>query len=99
MKKLDITKYKTDFIQKLAFDFKQWMSPAVRDYYALFLKNAQYKRAHLLSWVKEYSVLENGRSVKVAQKPIQVSSEARVHKNRFRFHRKRVNCIYAFSQE
>jgi len=77
MKKLDITKYKTDFIQKLAFDFKQWMSPAVRDYYALFLKNAQYKRAHLLSWVKEYSVLENGRSVKVAQKPIQVSSEAR----------------------
>jgi acyl dehydratase len=77
MKKIDITKYKADFMQKFAFDFKQWMSPAIRDYYALFLKTTNHKRANLRDWVKEYSVLENGRSVKVAQKPIQVSSEAR----------------------
>jgi len=77
MKKIDINKYKADFMQKFAFDFKQWMSPAVRDYYSLFLKNAHYKRTTILSWVKEYSVLENGKSIQVAQKPIQVSSEAR----------------------
>lgn len=77
MKKIDINKYKTEFMQKIAFDFKQWMSPAVRDYYALFLKTTHYKRAHLLAWIKEYSVLENGRPVKIAQQPIQVSSEAR----------------------
>ena len=59
MKKIDITKYKADFIQKIAFDFKQWMSPAIRDYYSLFLKNAHQNREQLLSWVKEYSVLEN----------------------------------------
>ncbi|WP_413692404.1 MaoC family dehydratase [Pseudoalteromonas sp. KJ10-2] len=77
MKKIDMNKYKADFMQKFAFDFKQWMSPAIRDYYALFLKTTHYKRAHLLAWIKEYSVLENGRSVQVAQQPIQVSAEAR----------------------
>jgi len=77
MKKIDINKYKADFMQKFAFDFKQWMSPTIRDYYALFLKTKRNKRAHLLAWIKEYSVLEDGQPVQVAQKPIQVSSEAR----------------------
>lgn len=77
MKKIDINKYKADFMQRFAFDFKEWMSPAIRDYYSLFLKNAHENREQLLSWVKEYSILENGHSVKIAQQPIQVSSEAR----------------------
>lgn len=77
MKKIDINKYKAEFMQRFAFDFKEWMSPAIRDYYSLFLKNAHENREQLLSWVKEYSILENGHSVKIAQQPIQVSSEAR----------------------
>jgi len=77
MRKINIAKYKADFIQKFTFDFKKWMSPAIRDYYSLFIKKAHNNRAQLLGWVKEYSVLENGRSIKVAQKPIQVSSQAR----------------------
>ncbi|TEW56709.1 MaoC family dehydratase [Psychromonas sp. RZ22] len=77
MKKIDINKYKADLMQKFAFDFKEWMSPAIRDYYSLFIKNAHNNRAQLMSWIKEYSVLEDGQSIKVAQKPIQVSVEAR----------------------
>jgi len=77
MRKININKYKKDFIQKFTFDFKKWMSPAIRDYYSLFIKKAHNNRANLLGWVKEYSVLENDKLIKVAQKPIQVSSEAR----------------------
>ncbi|MEL0628121.1 MaoC family dehydratase [Psychromonas aquatilis] len=77
MKKININKYKEDVMQKFAFDFKQWMSPAVRDYYSLFLKKTNYKRENILSWIREYSILENGESIKVAQAPVQVSSEAR----------------------
>lgn len=64
-------------MQKFAFDFKEWMSPAIRDYYSLFIKNAHRNRAQLLAWIKEYSILQDGESVKVAQKPIQVAAEAR----------------------
>jgi len=77
MRKININKYKKDFIQKFTFDFKKWMSPAIRDYYSLFIKKAHNNRAQLLGWIKEYSVLENDKLIKVAQKPIQVSSEAR----------------------
>ena len=77
MKKININKYKAEFMQKFAFDFKEWMSPAIRDYYSLFIKKAHRNREQLRSWIREYSVLENGHSVQVAQRPIQVSTEAR----------------------
>lgn len=77
MKKININKYKDEFMQKIAFDFKEWMSPAIRDYYCLFIKNAHRNRAQLLSWIKEYSILEDGQSVIVAQKPIQIPAETR----------------------
>jgi len=77
MRKINIAKYKADFMQKFTFDFKKWMSPAIRDYYSLFIKKAHNNRTQLLDWIKEYSVLENDKAIKVAQKPIQVSAEAR----------------------
>ena len=66
-----------EFMEKFAFDFKEWMSPAIRDYYSLFIKKAHNNRTQLLSWVKEYSILKDGRSVSVEQKPVQLSPEAR----------------------
>lgn len=77
MKKIDINRYKAEFMEKFAFDFKQWMSPAIRDYYSLFIKKAHNNKTQLLSWVKEYSILKDGRSINVAQKPVQLSPEAR----------------------
>ncbi|WP_022941998.1 MaoC family dehydratase [Psychromonas hadalis] len=77
MKKFDINKYKAEFMEKYAVDFTLWMSPAVRDYYSLFIKKAHSNREQLLSWVKEYSILKDGKSINVAQKPIQLSAEAR----------------------
>lgn len=77
MKKFDINKYKIEFMEKFAIDFKQWMSPSIRDYYSLFINNAHRNKSQLLSWVKEYVVLENGKTVNVAQKPVQLLPEAR----------------------
>ncbi|WP_354624009.1 hypothetical protein [Psychromonas sp. MME2] len=70
MKKFDMNRYKMEFMEKFAFDFKEWMSPAIRDYYSLFIKKAHNNRTQLLSWVKEYSILKDGRSVSVEQKPV-----------------------------
>jgi len=77
MKKIDINKYKTEFMEKFAFEFKEWMSPTIRDYYSLFIKKANNNRTQLLSWVKEYVILKDGHSVNVAQKPVQLSPAAR----------------------
>ena len=77
MKKIDINKYKTEFMEKFAFDFKEWMSPTIRDYYSLFINKANNNRTQLLSWVKEYVILKDGHSVNVAQKPVQLSPAAR----------------------
>jgi len=76
MKKIDINKYKIEFMEKFAFDFKEWMSPTIRDYYSLFIKKANSNRSQLLSWVKEYSILKDGRSINIAQKPVQLSPDA-----------------------
>jgi len=77
MKKIDINKYKTEFMEKFAFDFKEWMSPTIRDYYSLFINKANNNRTQLLSWVKEYVILKDGHSVNVAQKPVLLSPAAR----------------------
>ena len=77
MKKIDINKYKTEFMEKFAFEFKEWMSPTIRDYYSLFIKRAHRNKKQLLLWVKEYSILKDGNSINVAQKPVQLSPEAR----------------------
>ncbi|MCP4323269.1 MAG: MaoC family dehydratase [Psychromonas sp.] len=77
MKRFDINKYKTEFMAKFAVDFTPWMSPAIRDYYSLFIKKAHSNREQLLSWVKEYSILKDGRTINVAQKPVQLSPDAR----------------------
>ena len=77
MKKFDINKYKIEFMEKFAFDFKKWMAPSIRDYYALFLKTTNSNRKQIRSWVKEYSILKDGQSVNVAQKPVQLSPQAR----------------------
>ena len=77
MKKFDINKYKIEFMEKFAFDFKEWMAPSIRDYYSLFIKKADSNRKQLLSWVKEYSILKDGQSVNVAQKPVQLAPQAR----------------------
>jgi acyl dehydratase len=77
MKKININKYKAEFMEKFTVEFKDWMSPTMRDYYSLFIKKAHHNRNQLLSWVKEYSVLEDGHSVNIAQKPVQLSPEAR----------------------
>lgn len=77
MKRFDMKKYKIEFMEKFDFDFKEWMSPAMRDYYTLFIKKAHNNRTQLLSWVKEYSILKDGRSINVEQKPVQLSPEAR----------------------
>ncbi|WP_028862513.1 MaoC family dehydratase [Psychromonas aquimarina] len=77
MKKIDINKYKVEFMEKFAFEFKEWMSPTIRDYYSLFIKKAHTNKSQLLSWVREYSILKDGRSINVAQKPVQLSPEAR----------------------
>jgi len=77
MKRFDVNKYKMEFMEKFAIDFKKWMSPSIRDYYSLFIKNAHRNKSQLLSWVKEYAVLENGHSVNVAQKPVLLLPEVR----------------------
>jgi acyl dehydratase len=77
MKKIAINKYKVEFMEKFAFEVREWMSPAIRDYYSLFIKKANYNKSQLLSWVKEYSILKDGRSINVEQKPVQLSPEAR----------------------
>ena len=77
MKKIDINKYKVEFMEKFAFEFKKWMSPAIRDYYSLFIKKAHRNRKQLFSKVKEYSILKDGRSIDVEQKPVLLSPEAR----------------------
>ncbi|MFT6927457.1 MAG: acyl dehydratase [Psychromonas sp.] len=77
MKRFDINKYKIEFMGKFGIDFKQWMSPSIRDYYSLFIKNAHRNKGQILSYVKEYAVLKDGHSVKVAQKPVQLLPEAR----------------------
>ena len=77
MKKIGINKYKVEFMEKFAFEFKEWMSPAIRDYYSLFIKKAHSNSEQLLSKVKEYAILKDGRSVNVAQKPVQLCPKAR----------------------
>lgn len=77
MKKIDINKYKTEFMEKFAFEFKEWMSPTIRDYYSLFIKKANNNRTQLLSRVKEYVILKDGHSVNVEQKPVLLSPAAR----------------------
>ena len=77
MKKIDINKYKIEFMARFAFEFKEWMSPTIRDYYSLFIKKAHSNRRQLLSKVKEYSILSDGRSVSVQQKPVLLSPDAR----------------------
>ncbi len=64
-------------MEKFAVDFTPWMSPAIRDYYSLFIKKAHTNREQLLSWVKEYSILKDGQTINVAQKPVQLSPDAR----------------------
>lgn len=76
MKKIDINKYKVEFMEKFAFEFKEWMSPAIRDYYSLFIKKANKNKQQLLSRVKEYVILKDGRTVHVEQKPVLLSPEA-----------------------
>ena len=76
MKKIDINKYKIEFMEKFTFEFKEWMSPAIRDYYSLFIKKANNNGSQLLSKVKEYSILKDGRSINIAQKPVSLSLEA-----------------------
>ena len=77
MKKVAINKYKVEFMEKFAFEVREWMSPTIRDYYSLFIKKAHYNKSQILSWVKEYSILKDGRSVNVEQKPVQLSPDAR----------------------
>ncbi|WP_413701343.1 MaoC family dehydratase [Psychromonas sp. KJ10-10] len=77
MKRFDINKYKAEFMERFAVDFTPWMSPTIRDYYSLFIKKAHSNREQLRSWVREYSILKDGKSIKVAQKPVQLSPEAR----------------------
>ena len=60
MKRININKYKAEFIEKFTFDFKEWMSPTIRDYYSLFIKKAGNNRKQLFSKVKEYSILKDG---------------------------------------
>ena len=64
-------------MEKFAFEVREWMSPTIRDYYSLFIKKAHYNKSQILSWVKEYSILKDGRSVNVEQKPVQLSPDAR----------------------
>jgi len=77
MKRFDIKRYRAEFIEKFTVDFTPWMSPAVRDYYSLFIKKANSNREQLRSWVKEYSILKDGKPINVAQKPVQLSPAAR----------------------
>ncbi|WP_435237072.1 MaoC family dehydratase [Psychromonas sp. PT13] len=77
MKKIAINKYKVEFMEKFSFEVREWMSPTIRDYYSLFIKKAHYNKSQILSWVKEYSILKDGRSVNVEQKPVQLSPDAR----------------------
>jgi acyl dehydratase len=77
MKKIAINKYKVEFMEKFAFEVKEWMSPTIRDYYSLFIKKAHYNKSQILSWVKEYSILKDGRPVSVEQKPVLLSPDAR----------------------
>lgn len=76
MKKIDINKYKIEFMEKFAFEFKEWMSPTIRDYYSLFIKKASNNKTQLLSKVKEYVVLKDGHSVNIKQKTVLLSPEA-----------------------
>lgn len=77
MRKFNINKYKSEFMEKFAVDFTPWMSPTIRDYYCLFIKKAHSNREQLLSWVKEYAILKDGKPINVAQKPVQLSPNAR----------------------
>ncbi|WP_094752418.1 MaoC family dehydratase [Psychromonas sp. CD1] len=77
MKKFDINKYKIEFMEKFPFDFGTWMSPAIRDYYSLFIKRAHSNHEQFRSWVKEYTILKDGKTINIAQKPVNLSPEAR----------------------
>ncbi|AGH82014.1 dehydratase [Psychromonas sp. CNPT3] len=77
MKKFDIQKYKIEFMEKFPFDFSTWMSPTIRDYYSLCIKRAHSNREQFRLWVKEYSILKDGKTINVAQKPVNLSPEAR----------------------
>ena len=78
MKIFDINKYKMELMEKLSIDFKNWMSPTIRDYYSLFIKKASANKKQILSWAKEYSILENGERVNVSQKPVQLPHDASI---------------------
>ena len=66
---INIDKYKKEW---KSWDFKAWMSPTARDYYSIVLRSANSNKKHLKSWIKEYSILKDGKTVNIAQDPIKV---------------------------
>jgi len=69
MKIIDIEKYKKEWKN---WDFKVWMSPTARDYYSIVVRRAHNNTKQLMAWVKEYSILKDGKPVKIAQKQMKV---------------------------
>ncbi|MCK5819447.1 MAG: MaoC family dehydratase [Psychromonas sp.] len=69
MKIIDFDKYKKEWKN---WDFKMWMSPSVRDYYSIVLDRAHSNTKQLVAWVKEYSILKDGKQVNIGQKEIKV---------------------------
>jgi acyl dehydratase len=58
------------------FDIKAWMSPTVRDYYSIVLKKANNNKKHLRALAREYSILKDGRTVKVTEEAIKVMPQS-----------------------
>jgi len=60
VKVVDFLKKKSEKLTRAQhqFEFTEWVSPAIRDYWAEFLNKANNHQ--LISWVREYQLLSNG---------------------------------------
>ncbi|MDX1303554.1 MaoC family dehydratase [Photobacterium sp.] len=73
MKVVDFLKQKRETLAQHPFEFKDWLSPSIRDYWIEFLSMAN--NSQLATWVKEHKIASNDEVIPEPA-PIQLHPEA-----------------------
>jgi acyl dehydratase len=73
MKVVDFLKQKRVTLAQHPFEFKDWLSPSIRDYWIEFLSKAN--NSQLATWVKEQKTASTGESI-AQPAPVQLHPEA-----------------------
>ncbi len=76
MKVVDFLKHKRETLAKRPFEFKDWMSPSLKDYWAEFSNKAN--NINIISWAKDSRIANSSQDETAEEEVIEMNSDTQV---------------------